>query len=658
MKAANHSLSPRMHAILSLLAGLTILPHSTYLPLPINLYLLFLFFWRFASLRFSQVKTNWWMLIGATLGASILVYNQLHSLIGRDAGVALLSVMLMLKVLEVRRQRDLYVTVFISYFVVITHFLFNQSIGLALYLITLVVCLTTLLMEINRVTPTQKLFEPLLKTLIITLQAVPIAIILFILFPRISHPLWNLGNSASATTGMSDRVSPGSISRLAESSEVAFRAIFDRLPPKPQARYWRGLVIWDTDGFSWYNQPKKRSFSPITNTMSETAEFTYEIFLEAHYKSWLYSLDRPLSSPAAATLTSDFQILTEKPVEQPLQYRLASSISKQNRVLLPSMRQRALALADNVTQRQYDLVNEWRAKSNSDREFIDKVLNHYNQQPYVYTLSPPLYQANPIDQFLFEGKEGFCEHYATSFTQLMRIAGIPARLILGYQGGEYNNLGDYFIIRQYDAHAWSEVWLDKLGWVRIDPTSAVAPERIRHQLRHDFGEQGSPVMFQTDATGIIASTMRQVTHLLDSANVHWRRWVIGYSQEHQFSLMRKFGFNALTHLQWGLLSAGLIAIPLILIGLRLRNSGKQPQSPIISAYHRYCRRLSHVGIARQSNEGPLDYAKRASKLRPDLIVPITRITSLYIQLRYGPNPDKHKLQMMIRNIRQFHPGHR
>ena len=657
MQVSNHALTPRIHAALSLIAALAILPHGIHLPLPVTFYLFFLFCWRFVSLRFIRIKPGRWLLVGATLGGLILIYHQFHTLIGRDAGVALLTIMLLLKVLEVHRRRDLYVTVFITYFVVITHFLFDQSIGLALYLMAVVVSLTALLMEINRVKPSRKLIDPLFRTLIITLQAAPIAFILFVIFPRISHPLWNLGSSASGITGLSDTVTPGAISQLVESPEVAFRVSFDNDPPIPQARYWRGLVIWDTDGVNWYNKPgNPRRTTPIKG--STEPEHRYEIFLEAHQKNWLYALDIPLSTSAKATLTTDFQLLTEKPITQYLQYRVFSTTQQHNRVLLQGMRERALSLSDNVTKRQYDLVAGWRSKAKNSRDIVDQALAHFNNKPYVYTLSPPLYQDNPIDEFLFEGREGFCEHYATSFTQLMRIAGIPARLVLGYQGGEYNDLGNYFIIRQYDAHAWSEVWLDELGWVRIDPTAAVAPERIRFPIRTDFGEQGSPVKFQFDSHGIISSALRQIGHLLDNANIQWRRWVIGYSREHQFNLMRTFGFDTLSRLQWSLVAAGLIAIPLLLVGLRLVMAGKQPISPVILAYHRYCRRLSKLGIPRQPHEGPLDYAKRASAYRPDLTAPISRITSLYIQLRYGPDPDRQQLQTLVRQVRRFHPGRR
>ncbi|MES9833472.1 MAG: DUF3488 and transglutaminase-like domain-containing protein [Candidatus Thiodiazotropha sp. DIVDIV] len=654
MLTTEHSLTARQHHMVSLFTGLAILPHGLHLPTPISLFLLFLLLWRFISLRYNQLQPGRWLLVLLTLSGVFLVFNQFHTLIGRDAGVGLLTVMMMLKTLEVRKRRDIYNAVFISYFVIVTHFLFNQSMAMALYLSLIMVCLTALLIEINRIKPSHRSYTSFARTAIITLQAVPIAIVLFVIFPRITHPLWSLGIGASGTTGLSDRVSPGQFAELVESPEVAFRVSFDKQPPEPELRYWRGLVIWDTDGMSWFNKANQRPQPQIT--VRDTGEVSYEVFLEAHQKNWLYALDLPIKSNVTSTITADFLLRSDRPVTQSLQYRVWSTTEKQSRMLLPGMKERAEELPDNVTQRQFDLVAGWQKKSGDPREIVEQALSHFNKQPYVYTLSPPRYINNPIDEFLFEGREGFCEHFATSFSQLMRIAGIPTRLILGYQGGEYNEMGDYFIIRQYDAHAWTEVWLEDSGWLRVDPTVAVAPERVRFPIRADFGEQGSPVMFQLDDSGFVGSNLRRFAHMLDSANVEWRRWVIGYSREHQFSLMRNFGFDALTPLQWSLLTIALISIPLILVTLRLVLSGRKKPTPVILAYRLFCKRLARLGITREIHEGPMDYAKRAISARPDLTPSISRITALYIKVQYGPNPDKTQTQALIRQVRQFRPS--
>ncbi|MEL0585777.1 MAG: DUF3488 and DUF4129 domain-containing transglutaminase family protein [Candidatus Thiodiazotropha sp. (ex. Lucinoma kazani)] len=652
------TLTLRLMLLLSLFMGLAILPHGMNLSLPINLYLIALFGWRLSSLYLPKLQPGRWLLLLATFGAIFLVYSHYQTLIGRDAGVALLANMLLLKVMEVKKRRDIYVSVFISYFVVITQFLFSQSIVLALYLLLVIICLTALLLEINRVKPSSHLHEPILKTLIIGIQALPIALILFVIFPRITQPLWNFATDSSAMTGLSDRVTPGAISQLIESPGVAFRVQFKQTPPPTAQRYWRGLVLWDTDGYSWYTDRSRPMGYDAVEVIQIGDPIAYEVFLEPHNKPWLYSLDLPIAAPTNSRLSRDFQLLKNRPVTQPLHYNGRSATNYRTPQLPPVLRKRALQLNDNVTQRQRDLVSQWQAASLNDKQIVDQALRYFNTQPFVYTLTPPRYIENAIDEFLFEGREGFCEHYATSFTQLMRIAAIPARLVLGYQGGEYNTLGDYFIVRQHDAHAWSEVWLEGRGWVRIDPTAAVAPERVNYPIRLNFGEEGSPALFNIGSGGFVGSMVRQFAYAFDSANVQWERWIIGYSREHQFSLMHSLGFDTFTASQWSFITIGMIAVSLLFVGLRITWQGKQRQTRTKRIYDRFCRRLSRLGITRRPYEGPLDFARRASRRRPDLAVQIMRIIDHYIQLRYASRRTDMECQLFARQVRKFRPRRR
>jgi hypothetical protein len=327
--------------------------------------------------------------------------------------------------------------------------------------------------------------------------------------------------------------------------------------------------------------------------------------------------------------------------------------------LSPVLRQRALQLNDKVTQKQRQLVAGWQTESTSDKEIVDQALDYFNTNPFVYTLSPPTYLNNPVDEFLFEGKAGFCEHYATSFNQLMRIAGIPSRLVLGYLGGEYNDLGGYFIIRQYHAHAWSEVWLQDRGWVRVDPTAAVAPERIEYPLRLDFSEEGAPALFEIEGSGITASMIRQFTYAMDSVNIQWRQWIIGYSREHQFTLMRNFGFDTYTSIQWSLITIGTVTIILLIVFYNIIRQGRLRLTQTQRLYQRFCKKLSRVGLTRRDYEGPMDFAKRAARNRPDLASQIKTINDLYINLRYAPQTsDKEQQRAFAQKVRQFHPQRR
>ncbi|MES9992579.1 MAG: DUF3488 and transglutaminase-like domain-containing protein [Candidatus Thiodiazotropha sp.] len=650
------TLTPGFITKLSLMMGMALLPHVANVPINISLYLLLLLAWRILGLYIDKLQPGRLLLFAVTLISIFIVYSQYQTLLGRDAGVALLGMMLLLKVNEIRKRRDIYVSVFISYFVVITQFLFSQSAVLSLYLFSVVIGLTSLLMEINRVTPSSKVYRPLIATFKITLQALPVAMVLFIVFPRITQPLWNFSSEASARTGLDDRVTPGAISDLIESSEVAFRVQFQQPPPEKKQLYWRGLVLWDSDGFSWYTDEKRPLGRETIKLWMIDNPIKYEIFLEPHDERWLFALDIPLEAPPRSRLTHDFQLLYNDRVTKPISYSLHSLSRYSMNRISPGQRRRALDLAENITQRQRNLVAQWKAASNSDREVVEQALRYFNTELFIYTLSPPRYQTNPVEEFLFEGMAGFCEHYATSFTQLMRIAGIPSRLVLGYQGGEYNALGDYFIIRQYHAHAWSEVWLEGQGWVRIDPTAAVAPERVEYSLRRDFAGQGAPAMFEIDGGGALDSVLRHFTHALDNANIQWRRWIVGYSREHQFTLMRNFGVDSYTSMQWSFITLGILAIVLLLVGLTIIRQGRLLLSPAQRVYQRFCNKLSSIGISRRSYEGPLDFAQRAARNRPDLASQISAIADLYIELRYASQEnDRRQQRLFARRVRQFRP---
>lgn len=651
----DQSLTPGLQLQLYLLTGLVLVPHSTHLPWPVILFLYAALGWRLLSLQLPRLQPGRWLLIPVTLIGVLLIYSQHQTLLGRDAGVSLLSIMLVLKTLEVRKRRDLTVTVFIAYFVIITQFLFNQSFLLLLYLVLVMVGLTALLLVIQQVSPPKRLFEPYWKTALISLQAVPIAIILFILFPRVTQPLWHFGYDASALTGLSERVSPGTISQLIQSSEVAFRVEFKSPPPPPEIRYWRALVLWDTDGFSWFTRKDPPPVTQSPRLISKGEAVEYKVFLEPHRKRWLYALDLPVTAHSDAILTPEFLLRAKTPVLQPLRYQGLSYTAYHTDGISPDQRQRALQLGKGITPRQRLLVGDWQRGQADAQTIVRRALEYFKQQPFVYTLNPPAYRENPVEQFLFESKEGFCEHFASAFTQLMRLAGVPARMVIGFQGGEYNRLGDYYTIRDYDAHAWSEVWIPQSGWMRIDPTATVAPDRVRYAIQPGRGVVGEPVRFLDIRDGILGSTLRDLGMLLDAAEVNWRTWVLGYSRDQQFSLMREFGLDFFFAGGWGLLTLSLVFGVLGLIGLRLVQLGRIKQPQVVRLYNLFCRRMAAIGLPRGAHEGPLDYSTRTSRLRPDLAPQIIAITRLYIGLRYGQRQTRPQRMALADGVRHFRP---
>ncbi|MCU7795838.1 MAG: DUF3488 and transglutaminase-like domain-containing protein [Candidatus Thiodiazotropha sp. (ex Myrtea spinifera)] len=652
----DHTLTPKLQLRLYLLTGLVLVPHVQHLPLVVSFFLFTTLGLRFISLRLPKLQPGRLLLFLLTAAGVVLIYNEHQTLMGKDAGVSLLSIMLVLKTLEVRRRRDLYVTIFIAYFVIVTQFLFDNSFLLLIYLLALLVGHTSLLLEINRVSPSRNFFEPYRQTFWITLQALPIAIILFILFPRLGHPLWHFGHDGSAQTGLSERVEPGTISQLIQSSAVAFRVTFKHEPPPPEQRYWRGLVLWDTDGVSWYTD-KNNPVPFLSSSIMPTGKpVEYEVLLEPHRKTWLYALDLPAVAPSKSKLSSDFLLHLREPVTRPKQYDGLSFTRHLTSPPTEALRQRALRLGEGITERQQNLVSTWRAASSSDKDMVERALQHFYEREFVYTLNPPRYLKNPVDQFLFEGREGFCEHYATAFTQLMRLAGIPSRMVIGYQGGEHNDLGDYYTIRQYDAHAWSEVWLEGEGWKRVDPTAAVAPERVRSAIQPNFGSVGEPALFRIDSDSLIGSGLRQISMLLDNSSLRWRRWVLGFGQEEQYGLMRGLGLGFLPTGQWGFLLIGLVGLVLALIGVRLVLQGRVKQEQVQVLYQVFCRRMAAIGHPRHAHEGPLDYSVRVCRERPDLANPVRLITKLYIRLRYGEHKTKNNQAAFADQVRRFHPG--
>ncbi|MGD8907768.1 MAG: DUF3488 and DUF4129 domain-containing transglutaminase family protein [Chromatiales bacterium] len=651
----DQTLTPGLQLQLYLLTGLVLLPHVTNLPIAVSLFLFAALGWRLISLHLPRLQPSRWILVSVTLIGVIIVYNEYQTLLGRNAGVSLISVMLVLKTLEVRKRRDLTVTVFIAYFVIVTQFLYNQSFFLLLYMLLILIGHTSLLLVIEQVTPPNQFLEPYRKTFWITLQALPIALILFVLFPRLTQPLWHFGYQSSARTGLSERISPGSISNLIQSSEIAFRVNFKQTPPAREDSYWRALVLWDTDGFSWFTRKDQPLPTSLPKIQWQGDPVEYTVFLEPHRKRWLYALDLPAQTTETSSLTTDFLLRNNKPINQPIKYEGLSYLNYRFMSVPDAQLERALRLGDGITLRQRQLVSAWQADGADAWTIIQRALDYFHEKPFVYTLNPPTYLKNPVEQFLFESREGFCEHYASAFTQLMRLAGVPSRMVIGYQGGEYNHLGDYYTIRDYDAHAWSEVWIDQQGWVRVDPTAAVAPERVRSAIQPGLGSIGEPARFIEIRQGLVFSALDNLGMLLDAAEINWRFWVLGYSRNQQFSLLREIGLDFLFAGGWAWATLGLIYMVLLLIGLRLVWKGQRKQPSVVRLYQHFCNRMAAIGLPRSPQEGPLDYSLRTCSQRPDLAPQIQAITRLYIGLRYGARQTRPQRQAFVERVRAFRP---
>ncbi|MEA3301741.1 MAG: DUF3488 and transglutaminase-like domain-containing protein, partial [Pseudomonadota bacterium] len=450
-------------------------------------------------------------------------------------------------------------------------------------------------------------------------------------------------------------VSPGSISELIRSRAVALRVDFEAEIPAPELRYWRGPVMWDSDGSSWFRgEPLSQGEVDYT---AESEPIDYSVTLEPGGGMWLLALDLPRAPPPKASLEAGFELIADKPVTQRLRYQMRSYLRYNTGDLTQEERRRALQLPANITSRMKQLVQHWLGDAKDDAghaAVVDQALRYFRKQPFYYTLYPPLLLDNPVDEFLFESRRGFCEHYASSFVTLMRVAGIPSRLVTGYQGGEINPLGGHLIVRQSDAHAWAEVWLVGEGWVRIDPTAAVAPERVERPFDIDFdaaGIIGSPIQFNLAQSGFLKKLSRQFRLGRDAVNASWHRWVLGYSQHKQGRIMDLLGLGFAKGAAIAIVASMLLLISLIAALLWYR--GRERVDPVQADYLLFCSRMATGGVVRLPYEGAGSYAQRIVVQRPELKAAVDEIISLYNNLRYGQKDETHAKSELHRLVRSF-----
>jgi len=624
-------------------------PHAERMPWWVTLLATTLIAWRAYIAIFGLRLPRKWLLFAIAAGTLGGIYISYGRILGRDSGVTLLVVMLALKLMEMATLRDAMVLIFIAYFLVITNFLYSQSIPTALYLLAAVWIITATMIGFQFRVGQPGYRYQLRSAGLMLLQSAPLMLVLFVLFPRVQGPLWGMPQDAyGGVTGLSDEMSPGSVSNLILSDAVAFRVNFESPLPPSQQLYWRGPVMWDFDGYTWTTARVPYLAPRQYDALDAVVEYT--VTVEPHGKRWLFALDLPARTPPRSVMTSDYQLLSQTNVYNRLRYDMTSHLKYRDNREPPAYElRRALLLPGSANPRTRELARNMRGQAGDDRAYISAVLAMYRNQNFVYTTDPPPLRENAVDEFLFTTRAGFCEHYASSFAVLMRAAGIPARIVTGYQGGELNTVGNYLIVRQADAHAWTEVWLKDDGWVRVDPTAAVAPVRV---------EAGaSAAVPQRDEFPLLHGQypwLHRARLMLDSAANSWNQIVLGYTPERQRQLMQRVGIDDAT---WQTLVAvmfvatGLITLALAAVTLyRLR--AMRPD-PIAAAYARFCERLARRGVARHPSEGPESFRKRAIAARPELAGTIGVISDLYIRLRYGAHSGAEDLPQLQRAVDAF-----
>jgi transglutaminase-like putative cysteine protease len=564
--------------------------------------------------------------------------------------VALLTAMAACKLLESRALRDGVVLVFLGYLLVMSNLLFSQDIPMVAYLFAVVVVMLAAQILIHRQHAGLTALVPLRLAGRMALLAIPVMLILFVLFPRIPGPLWGLPKDAyKGRTGLSDEMTPGTISELSQSDAVAFRVRFASALPPPNQRYWRGPVLWHFDGRRW-TRPEERLANNPTPFTPEGAAVDYAVVLEPSNKNWLFALDLPARLPPRAAMTDSFQLLRDQPVNEVYRYEMRSYPAYRTGELTAGERVRGLQLPARGNARARALAVEWRQRDPRPEALITAALTLFREQPFYYTLTPPLLGVETVDDFVFRTRQGFCEHYTNAFVFLVRAAGVPARVVTGYQGGEMNALGGYLIVRQSDAHAWAEVWLAGRGWMRVDPTGAVAPNRVQEGIYAALPD--SSVLPFLARRGGDSEWLRQLALSWDALNNSWNEWVLAYGPDRQREFLSGLGFGPV---DWGGMTVAMMValsgFGMIYAGWRWRS--RRSRDPVARAWQRFCARLARRGLARGAGEGPLDFAGRVAVSRPELATPVWEIARLYALLRYGPEAPPEQVRQLQRLARRF-----
>jgi transglutaminase-like putative cysteine protease len=607
--------------------------------------------WRWAADRRGLALPPRWLRAGAAISGLVLVLAAYRTVNGIEAGTVFLVLMAAVKLLETRTPRDLTVLVFIAWFLLYAALLRDQRLQLLPWLLGGTLLATAALLRVHSGTAGDSRRDVLRRATALMLQALPLAAALFVLFPRLPGPFWGIGAPNSARTGLSDEMTPGDVSDLSASGEPAFRVRFTGALPPPAQRYWRGPVLHEFDGRSW-RRPHGQAF-PAQKVIFSGAPVDYQLTLEPHDRNWILALDIPGAwQQQEAYQAYDFTLLSIRPITDVASFRLRSYPAYQAGTELPkALRRKDTQLPPSGNPRSVALGRRLRARYVEPQEIARAMLRLFRNQPFEYTMQPPRLAGDVVDEFLFSTRKGFCEHYASAFTVVMRAAGIPARVVTGYQGGEFNPIGGYLLVRQSDAHAWSEIWLEDRGWVRVDPTAVVAPERIERGLVSAVGaDEPAPGRLRQQSALWLEVTLRW-----DAVNDFWNERIVRFNAARQFDLLEHLGFDEPDWRTLGLGLAASLAAFFVALSAYVAWGHREPARDWPARLHsEVARRLRRRGLVPGRAEGPIEFLDRAAASCPDLARDLLRIRDLYARLRYGPRPgsgDLSRLKHLVNRLR-------
>ncbi len=644
-------------------------PHFDHLPWWSIGLLVLLWLWRLELTLSKRPLPGRFAMLPLLAGAAAAVWLEHKTLVGRDAGVNFLLLLMALKILEMRARRDVFVVIFLSFFILLTQFMFGQGPHIAALTLAAVLLLFVVLISVNLVDTDLTAAHKLKLAGRVLLQAIPLTAVLFVLFPRLSGPLWSLGGDpAAARTGLSDRMTPGSIGRLLESDAIAFRVRFEGPLPDRRDLYWRGPVLGTFGGRVWSPLVQRLVEAPPLQVVPDPkSAVDYTITLEPHQRDWLFALEMPVPGgpdlPPQARLTADGQLLGGSLVNERMRYRLRSHtrytmnaseplLALQDWLALPAgFNPRTLELAADLRRSATPLGTEGRAE---DARLVRTVLDLFRNNEFYYTLDAPVLGRHTVDEFLFDTRRGFCEHYASAFVVLMRALDIPARVVTGYQGGELNPVDGFLVVRQADAHAWAEVWLAGQGWVRVDPTAAVDPSRVDLAARvaaRVTGPSGA-------LTGIAdIGWLQRLRFNWEAVHNAWNQWVLSYSSERQQALLKRIGLEP-TLQAIAMVFAGALSVMLLLLGaLALRH--RMQRDPLAELAEAFRSRLERAGIEMPAYEGLRAWHHRLQReLRAPSLDEAGKILHALERWRYTPasrSMPRGELRRLRRAVRRFRP---
>ncbi|GIU42089.1 transglutaminase [Shewanella colwelliana] len=599
-------------------------------------------------------------LVTALAVASAITLALVTSQIGMLNGlINLLILGYALKYIEMRDRRDVRAVVLVGYFLIAITFIEKQSLWFTIQLTLVATINTCVLVSLYRNSDSLRSTARLGTQLM--LQSLPLALFLFVVLPRLP-PLWLVPSANNATTGLSDEVSFGDIDQLTRSTALAFRVTFDAEQPNNAELYWRALVMENYDGKRWTQDESikkiERAANAAANRKPPQGPFlSYEVITEPSRQHWLYGMDLAYSSEADILNLPDGRLYAVSRVDKKLEYRVSSfKEAILDRRLAPNVKALNLALPEKGNPKTRALALQFKKDHPEPKARLTAMMRYFNESPYFYTLRPPQVGPQQLDDFLFENKAGFCVHYASAFAFMARTTGLPARLVTGYQGGEWNRTAGYLSVYQYMAHAWVEVWLPQSGWTRYDPTAMIAPSRIDDGFDAFFNPQQSYLLESPFSTLRLRQypLLNNLRLSLASIDYYWSKWVLGFDNERQSMILKKLlGDVTSTKL------AIFMLVILATIGLAIAYSVgllhfSRQQDKVVAGFEQICIMLAKKGVSRPINESPSDYYKRVLQHYPGLRETLNPYIDCYITLKYKPLSDAGRKRVLNRYRQTLH----